>query len=98
MPRALKLLPQLAVVVDFAVENQDGIAIVTDHGLIAVLQIDDLEAHGSQRDIRRFPNALLVRTAMSQRPRDPPNGSRIGLRPRVSEPGYAAQMTKSPWE
>jgi len=34
------------VIVDLAVENQDSVSVLADHGLIAGLKIDDFEAHG----------------------------------------------------
>src|SRR6267154_2458386 len=37
---------QFPVIVDLAVENQDSISVLADHGLITGLKIDDLEAHG----------------------------------------------------
>src|SRR6266851_10122798 len=56
---------QFAVVVDLTVEDQYGVSVLADHWLIARLKIDDLEAHGTQRNERRFIRALLVRTAMN---------------------------------
>src|SRR6266404_6215214 len=66
---------QFAVIVDLAVENQDSISVLADHGLIAGLKIDDFEAHGPQRDTIRFVGALLIRTSVSQRVRSRTNAS-----------------------
>ncbi len=43
----LQLAAQFGVVVNFAVEDEDGVAVVAEHGLAAVIEIDDLEAHGA---------------------------------------------------
>src|SRR6266850_4445532 len=56
---------QFAVIVDLAVENQDSISVLADHGLIAGLKIDDFEAHGPQRDTIRFVGALLIRASVN---------------------------------
>ncbi len=64
MAQRFKLTPQFRVIIDFSVEDQDGVAIVTDHGLIAMFEIDDLEAHRAQRDVGGFPHVLPVRSPM----------------------------------
>jgi len=43
MAECFQFTPEFRVIVDLAVEDQNSIAIVADHGLIAVFQIDDLE-------------------------------------------------------
>jgi hypothetical protein len=37
--------PQLGVVVDFTIENQRDVTVITVHGLLPVLQVDDLEPY-----------------------------------------------------
>ena len=54
-----------------AIEDEHGIAIIAGHRLAAMLQIDDLQAHRTQRHVSRFPDALLIGAAMGQRARDP---------------------------
>ena len=56
--------PQFPMVVDLAVEDDDRVAIVADDRLIAAVEVDDLEAHGAQRRLAAFEDALLVGTAM----------------------------------
>src|SRR6266403_634045 len=87
---------QFAVIVDLAVENQDSISVLADHGLIAGLKIDDFEAHGPQRDTIRFVGALLIRASVSQRVRSRPNPRAVEHTVTVRKPGYAAQMPVSP--
>src|SRR6202040_2657637 len=82
---------QFAVVVDLAVEDQDGVAVVADHGLIAALQIDDLEAHRAQGNDWRFVDALLVRPAMNQGVRSRANSFGVEDTVAVRKPGYTAQ-------
>jgi hypothetical protein len=71
--QGFEFVPEFRVIVDFAVEDQNGIAIITQHGLIAVFQIDDLQADGPQRHQGGLPNVLAIRPAMSQRSRDTPD-------------------------
>src|SRR4051812_31358014 len=81
------------MVVDLTIKDDGGIAIVRAHRLIAERRkINDLEANGAERHIRRFEDALLVRPAM----RDALDG---GLNPAfgcgpvfMRESSYAAQM------
>jgi hypothetical protein len=91
-----QFLAQFRVVIQFSVEDQDGIALVGRHGLIAVLKVDDAEPHGSQRHFGGFPDTLLVRSAMNQRSRDFPDPIRIGSSPKMSEPSYPAHVSESP--
>src|ERR1700730_3201635 len=46
MTPAAPLLAQLGVVIDFAVEDKDGVAIVALHRLVAAFKIDDPKANG----------------------------------------------------
>ena len=54
-------------VVDFTIENQDGVAVIAAHGLLARNEVDDLQPHGTERHVGRFEYALLVRAAVEQR-------------------------------
>src|SRR5271156_3702582 len=92
---AFELRPQLDVIVNFPVENQDGIAIVADHRLIAARQIDNLQPHRPQRNMRRFPHTLLIRPAMRQRMCERFDPPPIRDAVRVREPGYPAQGSVS---
>jgi len=84
------------VIVDLTVEDQDGVSVLADHGLIARLQVDNLEAHGAQRNNRRFIRALLVRTSMNQRVGGGANACAVEHTVSMRKPGYAAQMTATP--
>src|SRR5690348_4441492 len=47
-PAGDELRAKLGVIVDLAVKDENQVAVLTDHRLIAVEQIDDLQAHRSQ--------------------------------------------------
>src|SRR6266478_5127402 len=87
---------QFPVVVNLAVEDQDGVSVFADHGLIARVKVDDFEAHGPQRNSLRFIRALLVRTSMNQRVGGRVNARAVEGTVSMRKPGYAAQMTVTP--
>ena len=66
MARLLQLGAQFQVVIDFAVEDDGGVAVVGVKRLVAGFQIEDLEAGGSQRAGSGFVDTLLVWSAMDQ--------------------------------
>jgi hypothetical protein len=76
--------------------SEDGNTVLADHGLIARLQVDNLEAHGAQRHNRRFIRTLLVRTSMNQRVGGRVNACAIERTVSMRKPGYAAQMIATP--
>ena len=55
---------QFQVIVDLAVEDDDGVAVFGHDGLIAALDVDNLQPRRAQRDGVGLKDALLVRTAM----------------------------------
>ena len=50
----------------FAVVDEDGLAVVAQERLRAAGQIDDLQAHCAERDISGFVGALLIGATMNQ--------------------------------
>jgi hypothetical protein len=84
------------VVVNLAVEDQYGVSVLADHGLIARMKVDNLQAYGAQRHNRRFICALLVRTSMNQRVGGRANACAVEWTVSMRKPGYAAQMTVTP--
>ena len=62
----LEVGAQLAVVVDFSVEDYLDGAVFVAHGLIAGAQIDDAEAPVAQRGVFVGHPAVGIRTAMRQ--------------------------------
>jgi hypothetical protein len=65
MASGTQFFPKLGVVIDFAVEGEDGITVFARHGLIAALQIDDSQTDCADRDRLRLVEALLIRPSMS---------------------------------
>jgi hypothetical protein len=59
------------MVIDFAVESQDRIAIIANKRLVSAYEIDDSEAHGAQRHICGFIHTLLIRAAVYERANRP---------------------------
>jgi hypothetical protein len=59
-----EFVPQFYVVIDFAIENEDAIFILGPHGLVAALEVDDLQPDCAERDTCGFKKALLIRTAV----------------------------------
>src|ERR1700737_2122005 len=47
MPALLEFTPQLEVIVDFSVEDNSGIAILGQDGLIPTVQVNDFQARGA---------------------------------------------------
>src|SRR5262249_25880879 len=66
-PAGDELQAKLGVIVDLAVKDENQVAVLTDHRLVAVEQIDDLQAHRSQRDILRFVHTVLIGPSVYQR-------------------------------
>ncbi len=91
-----QLAAKLGVVVDLAVEDQDGVAVIAAHGLLAVLQVDDFEANSAEGHIRGFPDVLFVGTAVGQRACNLPDPVRIGKAVFMSEPSNSTQVARIP--
>jgi len=51
MAKRLQLPPQLRMIVDFAIEDNDGVLVIAEDGLIAAFEIDDFQPYGAQRDV-----------------------------------------------
>src|SRR5664279_3106172 len=58
------------MIVDFSVEDNRRIPVVTQYRLISTAQIDDLQAHRAQCRFAAFEHTLLVRPTMRYRFRD----------------------------
>src|SRR5207249_2825069 len=62
-----KAATQFRVVINFSVEYKDGVAVTAGEGLFSSGEIDDSETRSPQRHVRRFIDALLVRTTVRER-------------------------------
>jgi hypothetical protein len=61
------------MVKNFSIECDAGIAVCAGHGLIARLQVDDLQPDGSERNIPGVVNPVLIRAAVQQGKRGSPD-------------------------
>ena len=95
MPERFEFLANLGVVVDFAIEDDDGVAVFGAHGLIAAGEIDDLEPHRAHRDIRGFMRALLIRAAMIDALHRAAQYASGRFSPEMGETRYAAHMKRT---
>src|SRR5262245_56365229 len=80
------------MVVDFAIEDDDGIAVLADHRLVARKEIDDPQADGAKRNVCCFVDSLRVWSTMHQRPGGVANVVCVGDSIDVSETGNAAHV------
>ncbi len=68
---------QFTVVVNLAVEKENGIAVRTSERLRSALQINDLQTNRAERHEARLVHGLLIRTAMDQACRKLLNNRRV---------------------
>jgi hypothetical protein len=61
-----QLLAKFGVVIDFAVEDQDGIAIRAFERLVSAVEVDDAQTNGPEGDRLGLEEPLLIGSAMSQ--------------------------------
>src|SRR5665213_4239987 len=91
MAELLELRPQLKMVVNLSIEDDDAVLVRGVDGLVAPCKIENLEpccAHGAQRGLK---DALLVWTAMSQCRGDGADAIRVAGPAFLSESSYTAQ-------
>src|SRR5688500_7107149 len=86
MAARLKLFADLAVVVDFAVEGDCRVAVVSDNRLVAAGKIDDFQANGAESGEIAFEDALLVGAAVVQDFRQAPGKPRARGLPNPRKP------------
>ena len=77
------------MIVDLTVEDEHGVPVLANHGLIAPMKVDDLKAHGAQRNAIRFERALLVRASMNQRVRSGANARAVERTVSMCKSSYA---------
>ncbi len=69
MTQLFQFRAQFEVIVNFAVENNPGMAVIREDWLIARGQVQNLQPRGTERKNRRLVDALLVWAAMHNRGR-----------------------------
>jgi len=83
---------QFQVIVDFAVEDDYGIAIGRKDGLVAAFKVDNFQAGGAQGADFGAEDALLIRAAMNEGRRGAPDTIWIGRPIFMCETGNTAQI------
>ena len=78
MTKRFQLGAQFQVIVNFAVEDDHGIAILREDWLVAAFQVNNFQARGAQGANFGSEDALLVRAAMNERRRGAPDAVWIG--------------------
>src|ERR1035437_10672703 len=84
------------MVVDFSVEDNRRIPVVTQNRLIPAIQIDDLQAHRAQPRFAAFEHTLLVRTTMRYRLRDALGNALAGALSSMCKPRDSTHLGKYP--
>ncbi len=92
----LQFTAQFQMIVNLAVEDDDSVAILGNNGLIAALNVDNLQPRSAQRDGVRLKDALLIRTAMDNARHRILDSARRGRAMPMRKAGYAAQFSGSP--
>ena len=83
------------MIIDFPIEHNHRVAVLSGNGLIAVLQIDNLEARGAHRAQTGLENAQLVWPAVDQSGSGVPNAIRRWRPIFMSKANNAAQIDQS---
>ena len=91
MTQLFQLRAQLEMIVNFAVEDNSGMAVIGEDGLIARGQVQNLQPRGAERKNRCLVDALLVWTAMHNRCRSRTDSLRRRDPVLMRESGDAAQ-------
>src|SRR5260370_31241364 len=60
IPGLLQLLSKLAMVVDLAVENDNGVAVRAFKGLVPRYEVDDSQPNCAKRNVLGFVGSLLI--------------------------------------
>src|SRR5882762_1010632 len=65
IPGPLQLLSKLDVVVDLAVEKDNGVTVRAFKGLVPGCKVDDSQPNRAERNVLRFVGSLLIGTAVN---------------------------------
>src|SRR5208282_6915903 len=85
---------QFQVIVDFAVEDDYGVAIRRKDRLITAFEVNNFQAGGAEGADFGLEDALLVGAAMDEGRRGAPDAVRIGRPIFMGETGDAAQISR----
>lgn len=87
-----QLVAKFGVVIDFAVESKDGIAIRAFEWLVSTREVDDAQTNGPDGDRLGLVEPLLIGSAMSKCKSRSTNESAFTPTLEVCIPGYPAQI------
>jgi hypothetical protein len=93
VPEQFELPADLKVIIDFAIEDNYGVAILGKNGLIPGREIDNLETGCTERAGSRLKHSLLVRAAMNKGIRRAPYALLIRAPGSSCESNNAAQVS-----
>src|ERR1700722_18941830 len=93
MTDLLEMPAHFGVIINFAVEDQDGVA--RDHRLRAMIEVDNFQPHGAERDLIGFPDALLIGSTMGNGSGDRSHAAGLSRAARMGETGDAAHYCSS---
>ena len=96
MPPSSKFLAHLGVVINFSVEDDDGVPVFTHQRLVSGSEVDDLKTDGAQRHVRALIYALLIRTAVREHTNSLANIVRSCRLATVRITDYATQEESAP--
>ena len=83
---------QFRMIVDFAIEDDYGVAVWREDGLVAAFEVNNFQAGGAERADFGAEDALLVRATMDEGRRGAPDAVWIGRPISMCETGDAAQI------
>ena len=84
----LELVAKFAVVVNLAVENYPGGAVLVVNGLLPTFQVDDRQAAHAQADGAVHVKTIIVWPTMADRSAHPSQQSLVNVRPVVTNYAY----------
>ena len=92
MPARLKVLSQLGVIVDFAVEDDADLPVLVPHRLVAACDIEDREALMPEEDAQRLidKEPFSIRAAMGEHVH---HGAEVGPTPSTDKADQTAHQT-----
>src|SRR5580700_11046666 len=92
VPQLLELPAQFQVIVNFPVEDNCGVAVIGNDGLVSALQVDNFQARRTHRKDARSEHSALIGSAMGQRSGSVFYALRFGRPIFMCKPGYPAQI------
>ena len=92
----LQFRADLAMIVDFSVENDGRVAVAADYRLVAAFQVDDLEPNGAQSRLAALEKPLLVRSPVVQRFGNSSGNAWFRIHSQARKPCYSTHWRSNP--